>query len=366
MIRTRARLAAAGLVAVATLTGCGDGAVRLGAAAVVGDARITADTLQERVETALENDVAEERFGADRAEFQRQQLSRLVTAALVEEAARRENVRITEGQVDVRLAEFATQAGGREALEQQGAESGVPVSQLRAFIRELVLQEQLGDKLVADIEIPPDQLRALYEQNLGEFDRVRAAHILVADRATAQRVLTEVEAEPGRFPALAQELSTDQSSAVNGGALGVQGRGAFVPEFEDAVFNADPGSFVLVQTQFGFHVVHVQERLITTFAEATSQLRRIALQEERGARLQQLLTEVAEDEGVRINPRFGKWDLATLEVTARDTDLSTPAGAPSEAAQPGEELLPEDGELQGEPADPEAPAPAEPEATTAP
>ena len=353
MIRTRARLAAASLVAVAVLSGCGDGAVRVGAAAVVGDDRISVDTLQDRVDTALENDVAQERFGADRAEFQRQQLTRLVSAALLEEAARRQAVEVTEGMIDARLEEIEVQVGSRDALEQQGAESGVPVSQLRQFIRELVLQEVLGDELTADIDVPADQLRSLYEQNLGEFDRVRAAHILVADRATADRILAEVRREPGRFGALAAEFSTDESSARSGGALGLQGRGSFVPEFEDAVFGAEPGSFLIVQTQFGFHVVHVIQRQTTTFPEATLQLRRIALQEERGARLQQLLTEVAEDLGVRINPRFGRWDLAVLEVAARESTLSTPAGQ-EDAAAPGDGLLPDDGELQGEPVDPEA------------
>ncbi|NIW40187.1 MAG: peptidylprolyl isomerase, partial [Nitrospinaceae bacterium] len=53
---------------------------------------------------------------------------------------------------------------------------------------------------------------------------------------------------------------SDGPSASEGGDLGWFGRGQMVAPFEEAAFNAEPGSFVgPVQTQFGYHVIYVRD-----------------------------------------------------------------------------------------------------------
>ena len=59
--RTRRRLAVAGLLAVVALTGCGDSAVRAGAAATVGPTRITTEELTRLVDVGLSDPAAAER-----------------------------------------------------------------------------------------------------------------------------------------------------------------------------------------------------------------------------------------------------------------------------------------------------------------
>jgi foldase protein PrsA len=332
VIRTTRRLAAACL-AVLLLAACGDGPVRAGAAAVVGDERITTEQLQEIVDRGLSSPEAQQQFGADRVDYQTQVLNRMVRALLLEEAAREREIEVTQGDVDDQLAEFADQAGGREELENQAAAGGIHPDDLPRFAREIALEIRLGDELTADVDVPDAQLQEVYEQGRAQFERVRSRHILVESEEQANDILAQLQAG-GDFEELAAEFSTDTSNAEQGGDLGWQGRGTFVEEFDNAVFSQPIGEAFVVGTQFGFHVVEVQDREVTTLAQAKPQLRRQALGEQRVEAVTGELREIAERVGVDVNPRFGQWDNAQVMVigAAQDDGLSSPA--PSAPAQP--------------------------------
>ena len=336
--RTPRRLALivlAGLAAL-TLTGCGDGAVRAGAAATVGDLRITTDDLEGFVTRGLADPQAQQQLGADKAGFQRQTLSRLINHEVLAKAAEEAGVKITPGAVDAKLTEFERQAGGAQQLEQQAAQNGIAKQDLRRFISDIVLNDALGDKLTADIDVPQAQLEQLFQQNAAQNDQVHAAHILVADKAAADDILAKVKADPTAFAAIAAKQSTDTSNKDKGGDLGFAGKGQFVKAFEDAVFGAKPGDYLVVKTEFGYHVVHVIERRTTTLAQATPDLRRAALQKEREQRTTELLAKVSRELDVKVNPRFGIWNADQGSVDAAPIDensVSSPApsgdGAPA-------------------------------------
>ncbi len=345
MIRSSRLVASTGL-AVLLLSGCGSGQVRPGAAAFVGEDRITVDTLQQVVERGLSDPQAEQALGQDRSAFQRQVLSRLVNREVLRAAAEREGVTVDDGDVDAQLQDFAAQAGGEEALEAQAAQNGIAPQDLQPFLRDVVLEQALGDALTEDEDVPQEQLEGLYQQNIAQYDRVRSRHILVEDEAQARSILAQVREDPSRFAELAAEFSSDTSNKDQGGDLGLQGRGQFVPEFEALLFSAEPGTYDVVQTQFGWHVVNVQERETTGLEEATPELRRAALQEQRAQATGSLLRDVASDLGVKVNPRFGRWDPETgsieavedpngVTTTAPEDGAEAPAGeAPTEEEQP--------------------------------
>ena len=345
MTRTPRRLALAAGAALLLLTGCGDnGEARPGAAAVVGETTISTDQLQGLVDRGLADPMAEQQLGADRAAFQRQALARLINAEVLERAAANNGVTVTDGDVADQRADFETQAGGAEALEQQAAQSGIAAEDLDLFIRSIVLDQRLGDELTSNVGVSDADLQALYDQNIAQYDQVRSRHILVADEATARRVEAEVTADRDRFEALAAELSTDTSNKDRGGDLGLAGRGQFVPEFEEAIFGAEPDSIVVVQTQFGWHVIEVQERQTTTLAEAEPELRRGALQEQRQERVSAALLATSEELGITVNPRFGTWDPETGTVVAEDSPNGVvspgPGGGTGVAPQEGSEQAP--------------------------
>ena len=346
-------LVTAGLAAV-LVTGCGDGPVRSGAAATVGDKRISTDALAGLVERGLKDPQAQQQLGADKAQFQRDTLGRLIRHEILVETAKREDVTATPGAVDAKIAEFEQQAGGSAGLLQQAAQGGIAAGDLRAFITDLVLGDAIGDEVTADLDVPAEQIKALYDQNAAQYDQVHSAHILVTSKALADSILAQVKADPSQFAPLAAKNSTDTSNKDKGGDLGFAGKGQFVKEFEAAVFGAKAGDFLEVKTQFGYHVVHVIDRKTTTLEQATPDLRRGALQKQRDQRVGELLSKVAADLHVKVNPRFGRWDSTQLKVVPPSAKNEVSSPAPS----PGEDQGPVDQgpvDQQGQPVDPASP-----------
>jgi peptidyl-prolyl cis-trans isomerase C len=87
---------------------------------------------------------------------------------------------------------------------------------------------------------------------------IHARHILVATEAEAKEV--EDRLKKGEdFATVAKEKSTDTSA--EGGDLGFFARGQMLKPFEDAAFALEVGQISEpVQTQFGWHIIKVEEK----------------------------------------------------------------------------------------------------------
>lgn len=330
MIRS-ARLVAVGAVAALALTGCGDAPVRAGAAAIVGDSRVTAEQLAQAVDDGL-RDPGAQQLAADRPAFQREVLGRIVQGEVIDAAAARRGVTVTQGEIDEQYAAVERSVGGAEQLQTQAAAAGYTLDGVRELARREALRQALADSLTADVPVSPEQLQQAYDA--GDFDQVRVAMIQVADLAAAQALLPQATGlDDAAFAELARTRSLDEGSKERGGDLGLAPRSAFtegLEEFGAAAFSAQVGDTFAVASPSGGHVVRVLERRTTSLEEATPQLRRAVLQQQQADAVAALLDETARDLGITINPRFGTWDSTEQAVVARadsgDRDVSRPAG----------------------------------------
>lgn len=118
-----------------------------------------------------------------------------------------------------------------------------------------------ADDIRKTVTVSEAEVTAYYEQNKARFSTPaerRARHILLEDEAKANEVLAKLKADRSQFEALAKAESVDTGSAQEGGDLGFFGRGAMVPEFDQAVFEGKVGELTeLVKSQFGFHIIEV-------------------------------------------------------------------------------------------------------------
>ena len=78
-------------------------------------------------------------------------------------------------------------------------------------------------------------------------------------KAKAESLLAQALANPSSFFILAL-TNSDDSSAQQGGDLGVFAPGQMVKPFNDFVFNNPVGKIGLVETDFGFHIINVTEK----------------------------------------------------------------------------------------------------------
>ncbi len=113
-------------------------------------------------------------------------------------------------------------------------------------------------------QITDAAIKSRYDKKLKESpppEEVRAAHILVATEEEAKAIIDQV-AGGADFAALAKEKSTDKGSGANGGDLGWFAKEVMVKEFADAAFAMQPGdlSKAPVKSQFGFHIIKLEER----------------------------------------------------------------------------------------------------------
>ena len=127
--------------------------------------------------------------------------------------------------------------------------------------------------------ITDESVRAQYDEEVAGFepqDELHLLHILVETEDEAKQIISDLEAG-GDFAEIAKEKSIDPGSAPNGGDLDFIARGVTVPEFEEAAFALDVGATTgaPVQTQFGWHVIKVEDKRQSSPPELASEEDRI-------------------------------------------------------------------------------------------
>ena len=99
-------------------------------------------------------------------------------------------------------------------------------------------------------------------------DSVHARHILVAfsQKMTKEQAQSKADSiknlidKGGNFAMLAMTMSDDKGSARLGGDLGWFKEGMMVKPFSDACFSGKKGDILIVETQYGYHIVEILDQ----------------------------------------------------------------------------------------------------------
>ena len=148
-----------------------------------------------------------------------------------------------------------------EAAKKAGLENDADVAKIKAFMERKALQDVYIAKMLME-RVREEDVTAYYDKEIKNGpveEEVRARHILLDNREAADAVVADLE-NGADFAALAKERSKGPSGP-SGGDLGYFSKQSMVPAFSDAAFRLAAGeTSPPVQTQFGWHVIRVEDR----------------------------------------------------------------------------------------------------------
>ena len=212
------------------------------------------------------------------------------------------------------------------------------VNQLNLMKENLVANAQL-QKIEKGIVIADADLQKAYDANKAEYEQVKARHILIAFKGSpaaqegkpelteeqakkkAEELRAAIVAGKAKFEEVAQKESDDVGSGSRGGDLGEFNRGQMVPEFEKAAFDAKVGDVTpVVRTQFGYHIIKVDEHGATPFAQVKDTLEKNQRQERLQAELEKMKNSA--------KPTFNETYFAPAAPPPAEPPAATPAAEP--------------------------------------
>lgn len=236
-------------------------------------------------------------------------------------------VEITEKELEATISRFprerqgylATEKGRNQLLEEiisfelvynYAKDSGMEndeqyIEQLERAKKEILTQTAIS-KVVAEAKVSDKEVEDFYSANSEMFkepEMVSAKHILVETKEKAEEIINKIN-EGISFEDAAKEFSSCPSNA-QGGSLGRFSRGQMVPEFEEAAFNLQIGELSEpVKTQFGYHLIKVEEKVESSaqpFDQVKDTIKNNLLQERQAFRYSQLNSELRKKYNVEIN-----------------------------------------------------------------
>jgi peptidyl-prolyl cis-trans isomerase C len=159
-----------------------------------------------------------------------------------------------------------------EILSQEAIKKGLDKNPDVVIQTELNRQDVLVNAYIQDYvknnPVSDDLVKAEYERAKGQAGdkEYKARHILVKDEAEAKQIIAQIK-KGGSFEKIAAQKSTDPGSKDKGGDLDWAPGGRYVPQFSDALKKLKKGQMTdtPVQTQFGWHVIRVDDERAMKF-----------------------------------------------------------------------------------------------------
>ena len=186
-----------------------------------------------------------------------------------------------------------------EVFTQEADKLGLSSSDEFKAQMELARQTVLANQLIKEFEkknaITDELLKAEYDKfaaaNGGK--EIKARHILVDKEADATAIIASLK-KGAKFEEIAKKRSKDTGSGSKGGDLDWANPSSYVPEFSAALQALQKGQLTdkAVKTQFGFHIIRVddvRDIKLPTFDEVKPQIADQMKQDKRGTYQRDLL-----------------------------------------------------------------------------
>ncbi len=189
-----------------------------------------------------------------------------------------------------------------QVLQQQGIQSLDEYKEMFLDMNEQdMLIFALQEETVGTIEITEEDMQEFYDENQSQFEveaGSEVSHIILDNEEDAEAALERLNAGED-FAELAREVSTGPSADA-GGELGLVNEGTqFDETFKEAALSLEAGEISgIVETDFGFHIIKVNEIVeagLRGFSEVRDEIEAILLDRERQVVWQEYVEELMEN-----------------------------------------------------------------------
>lgn len=182
-----------------------------------------------------------------------------------------------ESQLNARIERILSYMNGniQQFEEFYGQSITATKDQFRSDLQEQLAAERMRGQVIREVTVTPSEVKNFFgtipADSLPYFNsEVEIGEIVVQPQANeVTRKATRDKLNAIRAQITAGEISFAEAARANsmdgsrngGGDLGWAKRGKFVPEFEAAAYNIEPGEVSdLVETEFGYHLIQLEER----------------------------------------------------------------------------------------------------------
>jgi len=317
---------------------------------------------------ALKNKVIQE-------QLKQSTLNKLIFSALLKADATQLNIAVTDSDINKFKQDNLKNIGGEANFKALLKNEGVTEKEFDQNLKE----ELLADKFVSAragsrLMISDADAKGFYEAHKSQFnvpERIKVRHILfkVIDKDVkdtlvkdspkitsgdvtkkladihhdklqqAEKLLTQVQADPKAFDKLARERSEDQASAIFGGDLNYMVKDSTDPVFWAAAVATQPGTIhpAVVKSQFGYHIIQLdsyEKPHTMTFDEAKGQIKNMMAQQRKQQELFAWVSEKRSKAKIEFAKGFAPETPQVNEMQAKMNQQQVPAagGKPGQTA----------------------------------
>ncbi len=314
-----------------------------------------------------------------RQHMKQQMVDQKVMQLLLEDYLAKATMEVTPEEIEKQWTEIASQFPDEATLNQTLQREGMTVADAKQQVAQQVKLDKLMKQELGESEVTDAEAKAHFDAHPDDYSeptQVRARHILIktkeGDKEAIEAIHKRILAGED-FATLAKENS-DCPSSEQGGDLGFFEKGRMVPAFADAAFALNVGEVSKpVQTEFGYHIIKVEERKEAgnrEFAEVKEDIKQQMKQEKTHDSLGQFMDRLKKAAKITINiemppeqPVMGPDGF--LPGDAGNVPADTPAETPADPPAETPEAAPADG-ADAPATEPDSGSPATPDPGAAP
>jgi len=230
-------------------------------------------------------------------EFTQEVTDTLIVEALLTEEVKRQGITVTDEEIELRLQNAPPDANQD------------PVAYRKRIERDIAFRKLFATCYEGKIAVTEAEARAYFQARPTKFNQpaqVRARHIQLeaGQQALAESLLAQLK-DGADFAALAKSQSLDESSAAQGGDVGLFQHKDMEKPFADAAFALQVGEISgIVKTSYGLHLIMVTERqeaVKRDFDEARDEIVTILTEQQKRSLRQAFVKTLREKADIRYN-----------------------------------------------------------------